>query len=108
MAISRELRNVVKRAVLICEGRLVDDPCLPVEISHAEVDKDFCGDGLLNSDVQISLKEVAERAERGAILEVLKKTDFNKTKTAELLQVDRKTLYNKLSAYKIDTGRGRN
>ncbi|MEQ9378915.1 MAG: sigma-54 dependent transcriptional regulator [Imperialibacter sp.] len=99
----RELKNVVKRAVLICECSLVDDPCLPVEISHTEVDKDFCGDVLLNSDVQISLKEVAERAERGAILEVLRKTDFNKTKTAELLQVDRKTLYNKLAAYNIDT-----
>jgi two-component system, NtrC family, response regulator HydG len=97
----RELRNVVKRAVLVCESHQIDDACLPVEISHAEIEKDFCGNVLLNSDVQISLKEVAERAERGAILEVLKQTDFNRTKTAKLLQVDRKTLYNKLSAYDI-------
>ncbi|MEQ8574379.1 MAG: helix-turn-helix domain-containing protein [Fulvivirga sp.] len=34
--------------------------------------------------------------------EVLKRTDYNKTKTAQLLQVDRKTLYNKMKALYIE------
>lgn len=45
------------------------------------------------------LDEAALEAEYNLIVETLKKTKFNKSKTAELLQVDRKTLYNKLEAY---------
>lgn len=39
-------------------------------------------------------------AEFEAILEALIEADFNKKKAAEILQVDRKTLYNKLSKHK--------
>ncbi len=42
------------------------------------------------------LKNVALRAEYVKILEVLKKVKYNKTKAALLLNIDRKTLYNKL------------
>ncbi len=45
------------------------------------------------------LDEAALKAEYDLILETLKKTKFNKTKAAQLLQIDRKTLYNKIEAY---------
>ncbi len=45
------------------------------------------------------LDKAALEAEYNLILETLKKTRFNKTKAAELLQIDRKTLYNKLDAH---------
>lgn len=45
------------------------------------------------------LDEAAIKAEYDLILETLKKTKFNKSKAAEILQIDRKTLYNKLTAY---------
>lgn len=45
------------------------------------------------------LNEAALVAEYDLILETLKKTKFNKSKTAEILQIDRKTLYNKIDAY---------
>lgn len=45
------------------------------------------------------LDEAALEAEYNLIVETLKKTKFNKAKTAEILQIDRKTLYNKLDAY---------
>jgi two-component system response regulator HydG len=48
------------------------------------------------------LKQIAEAAERKAILSVLGKTGFNKSKTAKILKVDRKTLYNKIAAYNIE------
>lgn len=101
----RELRNVIKRAVLLCRTNEIDKSCLPVEISQINNSTDVSiGSYILNSDMPISLKEVADRAEKGAIVEVLRQTDYNKTKAAELLQVDRKTLYNKMKTLNIDTG----
>ena len=55
-----------------------------------------------NGEVPTDLKSVAEAAEKRAIMEVLKRTKNNKSKTADLLKVDRKTLYNKLKAYGIN------
>ena len=45
-------------------------------------------------------KAVNINAEYEVILEALKRTQFNKTKAAKLLNIDRKTLYNKIKQYK--------
>lgn len=50
--------------------------------------------------VQFSnLREIRVRAEGEFIVEVLKKVNFNKAKAAEVLDVDRKTIYNKLREF---------
>ena len=46
-----------------------------------------------------TLDQAAIKAEFELITEALKKTGFNKSKAAELLNVDRKTLYNKIKRY---------
>ena len=43
-----------------------------------------------------ALKDAAAYAEYETIMNVLKQVKFNKTKAAEILQIDRKTLYNKI------------
>lgn len=53
------------------------------------------------------LEEAALEAEYNLIVEALKQTNFSKSKAAQLLQIDRKTLYNKLSLYK-QTRAGKN
>ena len=53
-----------------------------------------------------TLKTVSLDAEYEMIVEALKRSNFNKTKAAKLLNVDRKTLYNKMklyNAYKMDS-----
>ncbi|GAB4383222.1 MAG: sigma-54 dependent transcriptional regulator [Salibacteraceae bacterium] len=104
----RELRNVVKRAVLMASEGEIDTIHLPLEIVNAlppeEQDAVHGANGALFS-IEGTLREVAERAERQAIIAALKKTNFNKSKTAELLAVDRKTLYNKINAYGISLKR---
>jgi two-component system response regulator HydG len=45
------------------------------------------------------LKDAATRAEYEAIMKVLKEVNFNKTRAAEILRIDRKTLYNKIKSY---------
>jgi two-component system, NtrC family, response regulator HydG len=98
----RELRNVVKRAVLLCTGQTIAPQHLPHEITETGVSEKSSIKISFGGLLPASLKEVAEAAEKKAILEVLRKTNNNKSKTAAILKVDRKTLYNKISAYKID------
>jgi two-component system, NtrC family, response regulator HydG len=47
------------------------------------------------------LKEAAGRAEYEAIMSALQQVNFNKKKAAELLKIDRKTLYNKIKNFQL-------
>ncbi|MEP2026651.1 MAG: sigma-54 dependent transcriptional regulator [Reichenbachiella sp.] len=97
----RELKNVIKRGVLLCTSDTIGAECLPQEILTPSV-QDENMDMVFNGGIPSSLKAVTEQAEKQAILLVLEKTNKNKSKTAELLGVDRKTLYNKMRAYGIE------
>lgn len=98
----RELRNVIKRSVLLCQESKVRTQHLPHEITVPYSSDEANLDISFNGSLPQSLKDVVEAAEKKAILEVLKYTNNNKSKTAEMLDVDRKTLYNKLKAFGID------
>lgn len=95
----RELHNVVKRSVLLCQGDQVNRECLPGEIINPDY-FEMTTPSTSHSE-GADLKAVSENAERNAIINVLEKTGYNKTKAAEVLNIDRKTLYNKLKAYDI-------
>lgn len=98
----RELNNVIKRAVLLSPGEKVVMESLPHEIIAPEpILAESVGGQYMEIDERNLLKSVSGQAERQAIIDVLEKTGFNKTKAAELLNIDRKTLYNKLKAYDI-------
>ncbi len=56
----------------------------------------------INLESVSDLKQFAEKSEKEIILNILNKSKNNKTKAAKLLNIDRKTLYNKLKAYNID------
>lgn len=98
----RELNNVVKRAVLLCGGDEIEKDHLPGEIRNSSAHANLGQANVsINSPEDNILKAVTGNAERQAILDVLEKTGFNKSKAAEVLKIDRKTLYNKLKAYDI-------
>ncbi|MEC7263237.1 MAG: sigma-54 dependent transcriptional regulator, partial [Bacteroidota bacterium] len=85
----REMKNVIKRAVLFSQGDMV----LPDALSN-EVVQGFNG-----TQEPIFSKSAFEK-ER--IMEALKQTNFNKSKAAKLLQITRKTLYNKINQYQLE------
>jgi two-component system response regulator HydG len=95
----RELNNVVRRAVLLTMGDEVQQDSLPQEIIQAHSSLILPGD-MVDENVGL-LKSIAGSAERQAIIDVLEKVNYNKSKAAELLKIDRKTLYNKLKLYNI-------
>ena len=109
----RELRNVIKRSALLSNGR-VDIKSLPFEIlNHThlqfspETDSATSNEenNLQTSPDQPSkpkLKKAALQAEYEVILSALAKANFNKTKAAEILGIDRKTLYNKVKQMKVN------
>ncbi len=96
----RELRNAIKRTVLLAPGNEITIDCLPAEIA-AEPAEEYTIT-IENSNHDFSdLKSASEQAERERIILALKQTNHNKSKTANLLNIDRKTLYNKIKSYNI-------
>ena len=96
----RELNNVVKRAVLLTQGDVVLLDALPEEIKTPNYFDEVSIDA--SASEPANLKSVSKTAERDAIMSVLEKTGYNKTKAADVLNIDRKTLYNKMKSYNID------
>ena len=84
----RELKNIVKRAVLLTQGEVLQVDALPAEIVSARPKEESFG-------------LFKNRNEQQMILDALEKTQGNKSKAAKLLSIDRKTLYNKLKQYDI-------
>jgi two-component system response regulator HydG len=48
---------------------------------------------------ETDLKNAAAQAEYDTIMNVLKQVNYNKSRAAEILKIDRKTLYNKIKSY---------
>lgn len=87
----RELRNVIRRAVLFTKDDNIIPASLPV-LSEKKTELPA------ETDVALSLEPDKEKEK---ILRALEKAKGNKTKAAVLLQIDRKTLYNKIHQYNI-------
>lgn len=84
----RQLKNVVKRATLLAQGEF---------ISLHDLGEELADNVFLIQD--LSLHD--EEKEKQRIINALQQTNNNKTRAAQLLGVDRKTLYNKLKLYNI-------
>lgn len=108
----RELKNVIKRATLLTDGEYVEVKSLPFEISNyyklqfenpipaAAPKSESAPQSLATPSYENKLKSANLDAEYEVILDALKQANFNKSKAAKLLNIDRKTLYNKMRQFK--------
>ena len=103
----REFRNVVRRAVLLTPSGKINSKVLPWEITNSYTHPHSYQNKSENNNTSpdapipkdLDLKDAAAKAEYDTIMNVLKDVNFNKTKAAEILKIDRKTLYNKIKIY---------
>lgn len=85
----RQLQNEVQRAVLMCEGQIIETHDLSIALASApnQEGADFT---------------LMEAMERNTIIQMLAETQGNKLETARRLGIGRQTLYNKIKSYGIE------
>jgi len=86
----RELENIIERAVALTENDILNVQDLPHDLQQLDIDT-FEGEGLL------SLMQI----ERRYIIRVLEKTGYNKTLTAQILDMPKTTLWRKIRKYHL-------
>jgi DNA-binding NtrC family response regulator len=94
----RELKNVIKRAVL-----LADDIILPEHLPEEIIGSKFISKSIFSPTKKLKdiIKQEIERIEKQVIEDVLKLTNYNKAKAARILGIDRKSLYIKRKKYNL-------
>ena len=90
----RELRNTLERAVIVCEGGLIETKHLPP--GFGQIVRQVVNDP---DAVHLGVGTTIEEAVKLLILKTLQAASHNKTRTAELLGISLKTLHNKLKEY---------
>ncbi|MBI3774284.1 MAG: sigma 54-interacting transcriptional regulator [Gammaproteobacteria bacterium] len=96
----RELKNVIERAVLLCEpGGSILPEHLPEQLHCSERLTRVVPKAAVDRDA--GLKELVEEFEQGLLREKLQACNWNQTRTAEQLRIGRRTLIEKITKYQI-------
>jgi DNA-binding NtrC family response regulator len=93
----REMRNTLERAVIVCQGNLIEPKHLPPNFGTGSLqaaDNSDTGNG-----IRLGVGTTVGEAERLLIMKTLESTNNNKTRAAEILGISLKTLHNKLKEY---------
>jgi len=95
----RDLQNAIQSAMILCREGTITREHLPMRIKGYPVI-----DGtkqVFNSGLDESLKSINSKLEKELIIEALNKCNYNRTETANLLKISRKTLFNKMKQYNL-------
>jgi two-component system response regulator AtoC len=88
----RELLNVVERCIALAGDRVVHRRDLPAHIVVPKQAKTSLA----------TLHEITAEAEKAHIARIVQLTQGNRSKAAEILGISRKTLWEKINAYRLD------
>jgi two-component system response regulator AtoC len=95
----RELQNILERALIFCQGRMLTPTCLPIElrenVSHVAVASGTGTDSMVRIDMKLGQQTLAD-IERTIIDEVLRLANYNKTLAAQHLGLTRFSLDRRL------------
>ena len=94
----RELENVIERAVLLAEGDAISLNTLSMTGGKQPVDQETNDE---DDAETLPLHKIVAQAEIRAIRQALEITGGNRSKAAQLLGIGRRTLYDKIEAYRL-------
>jgi two-component system response regulator AtoC len=100
----RELENCVERAIVLCEGSLIDVNVLPERIASSGPTPPPETE-LITEDGNLSIKRASRRSEEVLIRRALLKTRGNRTRAAELLEISHRALLYKIKEYGVVVGK---
>jgi len=86
----RELRNTVERAMILADGDVIGEEHLPPDMQSSNPEA---------AALRLTMGLTLDQVEKDYIIASLQRNGGNKARTAELLGISEKTLYNKLNRY---------
>jgi two-component system response regulator HydG len=92
---ARELENVLERAIALAEGSAIKPEDLPERVRSSGQTSSLL---VRSKERRLTLREL----EREYIIETLRLTNGNKSRAAEILGFDRRTLHRKLDEYRAE------
>jgi two-component system nitrogen regulation response regulator NtrX len=98
----RELRNIIERLVIMTPGPTITADQLPDYFHRHALDQVFPDGRGEGGQGASSLREAREEFEREFIIQKLEENDWNITKTAEAIELERSNLHRKIKSYGID------
>jgi DNA-binding NtrC family response regulator len=106
----RELENIIERAVVLTRGTRIGIEDLPEQVSQPQMIADkrssqakdhLCSSAFICGS-NLSLQKALEEPEKQIILAALEANNWNRQKTAEVLDINRTTLYKKIKQYDLE------
>lgn len=94
----RDLENAVQSAMILCVDRQIHPGHLPARIKSYQMERLTAPQ---EAEEDTSLRDTNSLAEKARILSALQKHNYNRTLTAEALNISRKTLFNKMKRYNL-------
>ena len=98
----RELKNLIERLVIMTSGGTITLNHLPDYITAGETTREIVMGKLGSMQEFASLREAREEFEKEFIIQKLEENDWNITKTAESIELERSNLHRKIKSYGID------
>ncbi|MBU1043066.1 MAG: sigma-54 dependent transcriptional regulator [Candidatus Omnitrophica bacterium] len=95
----RELENTVERSCILVKGNTIEVNDLPDSIRNHNHKKE-----VIEEKASYSLKNALKHPEKDIVIDALEHTNWNCTRTAAYLGINRTTLYNKMKLYGIKRG----
>lgn len=93
----RDLQNAVQSAMILARDGVITSEHLPMRVKGYNTND--VSKAEMHASLDENLKHINSRIEKQLILEALTKCNYNRTETAELLKISRKTLFNKMKQY---------
>jgi two-component system nitrogen regulation response regulator NtrX len=100
----RELKNVVERILIVTPGRIISAEDVPALLDNTTAGHEHAA-SLEGPFARTALRDAREDFEREYIIHKLEENDWNISRTAELIELERSNLHRKIKSYGIDVRR---